>query len=314
MALPLPALLQQASLEHLQDTLAQYNVSELRAKLEVGRPALLQFLKEAGVSRLGDRQKLANTLAKAERESRTNVEQDVQASGAEPKVAVGAASTGDPDSDSLWLKQAEALKQTGNAAFKAQRNKEAVKAWVEALDLARQAKTRMGSSSTLAAVVVSLHSNTAAAHLRMAQWNEAATSAGSALELEPAHAKALYRRGVARARLGDRVGARKDLQHCIKVDAKNKEAREALAELVAKEKEANDAAAERAKAEMAEQVRRTQASAAEAASPSPRHDAASKPRPTKCASGVDADGIEHISTETMVTLAEWNKQHDSAGG
>ena len=56
------------ALKHLQQTLAAEDLSDLCGMLASNRVACLKHLKEVGVSALGDRQKLANTLARDRRE------------------------------------------------------------------------------------------------------------------------------------------------------------------------------------------------------------------------------------------------------
>ncbi|KAL3913800.1 MAG: hypothetical protein SGPRY_007851 [Prymnesium sp.] len=63
----LPALLEQEGLAHLAPALQAARVSELQALLASNRPALLSELKRMGVTRLGDRQRLANALGRLER-------------------------------------------------------------------------------------------------------------------------------------------------------------------------------------------------------------------------------------------------------
>ena len=52
-----------------------------------------------------------------------------------------------------------------------------------------------------------LTSNQAACLLKLGQWKEAEKRASSALVAEPSNSKAVYRRGLARLRLGDGAGA-----------------------------------------------------------------------------------------------------------
>ena len=63
----LDALLAEAGVGALA---AGITLDALATEMAGGRPALLAYLKESGVSSLADRQKLANALAKAKREGR----------------------------------------------------------------------------------------------------------------------------------------------------------------------------------------------------------------------------------------------------
>ena len=62
-------LLRASSLEHVEVG-PDLTLEQLMSQLEVGRPALLSTLKEAGVAKLGERQTLANTMGKASREGK----------------------------------------------------------------------------------------------------------------------------------------------------------------------------------------------------------------------------------------------------
>ena len=69
--LDLAALLREEELEHLGPALAdQAGLRELQDLLAANRPFFLTRLKELGVARLGERQKLANALSKAEKAGR----------------------------------------------------------------------------------------------------------------------------------------------------------------------------------------------------------------------------------------------------
>ena len=65
------------------------------------------------------------------------------------------------------------------------------------------------------ALLLALRLNLALAQLKQGKWADAAGGASAALALEPAHPKALYRRGIARAQLGEAGGARRDLRQAL---------------------------------------------------------------------------------------------------
>ena len=70
--LTLQSLLVDAALPHLAERLVGKGASlgDLRSRLSSNRPLFLSHLRELGVDKLGDRQRLANALAKAERTER----------------------------------------------------------------------------------------------------------------------------------------------------------------------------------------------------------------------------------------------------
>ena len=83
-------MLRDCSLEHLQSSLAADTLADLDAKLDEGRPALLEHLKAAGIAKLGDRQALANAMGKAKRASRIVPAAEEQPAGAGAGAAVAA--------------------------------------------------------------------------------------------------------------------------------------------------------------------------------------------------------------------------------
>ncbi|XP_033072594.1 FK506-binding protein-like [Trachypithecus francoisi] len=77
-----------------------------------------------------------------------------------------------------------------------------------------------------------LHANLAACQLLLGQPQLAAQSCDRVLEREPGHLKALYRRGVAQAALGNLEKATADLKKVLAIDPKNRAAQEELGKVV----------------------------------------------------------------------------------
>ncbi|XP_037699654.1 FK506-binding protein-like [Choloepus didactylus] len=77
-----------------------------------------------------------------------------------------------------------------------------------------------------------LHANLAACQLLLGQPQLAAQSCDRVLEREPGHLKALYRRGVAQAALGNLEEATADLKRVLEVDPKNRAAQVELGKVV----------------------------------------------------------------------------------
>ncbi|XP_027976420.1 FK506-binding protein-like isoform X2 [Eumetopias jubatus] len=77
-----------------------------------------------------------------------------------------------------------------------------------------------------------LHANLAACQLLLGQPQLAAQSCDRVLEREPDHLKALYRRGVAQAALGNLEKATADLRKVLAVDPKNRAAQEELGKVI----------------------------------------------------------------------------------
>ncbi|XP_012890434.1 PREDICTED: FK506-binding protein-like [Dipodomys ordii] len=81
-----------------------------------------------------------------------------------------------------------------------------------------------------------LHANLAACQLLLGQPHLAVQSCDRVLEREPGHLKALYRRGVAQAALGNLEKATADLKKVLAVDPQNRAAQEELGKVVILEK------------------------------------------------------------------------------
>ncbi|XP_012596560.2 FK506-binding protein-like [Microcebus murinus] len=77
-----------------------------------------------------------------------------------------------------------------------------------------------------------LHANLAACQLLLGQPQLAAQSCDRVLEREPGHLKALYRRGVAQAALGNLEKATADLKKVLAIDPQNRAAQEQLGKVV----------------------------------------------------------------------------------
>lgn len=77
-----------------------------------------------------------------------------------------------------------------------------------------------------------LHANLAACQLLLGQPHLAAQNCDRVLEQEPGHLKALYRRGVAQAALGNLEKATADLKKVLAVDPKNRAAQEELGKVI----------------------------------------------------------------------------------
>ena len=201
------------------------------------RPALLALLKEAGVETLGERQRVVNELAKAERTMHSRLgTTDADASDNTSRHDLTFPAARAP---SEHLANAVLLKEQGNASFKAGENVIAIEKYRDAIDEAREANAKCTSPSEridATALIVSLHANTAAANLRLEHWADVVESASQALELDGEHAKALHRRGVAQRQLGNRSEARVDLVAALRIDPQNRPARDVLAAMDAEQK------------------------------------------------------------------------------
>jgi tetratricopeptide (TPR) repeat protein len=230
--LTLPALLDAAlptpsRAREVESLLAegQVTINVIAEKLLEGRPATMQFLKQLGVDRLGERQQIVNAACKAERTGKLPQE--------DGKRTFRLNKSSDQFCATALLATADEIKQRGNEAFKAGSNDLAANLYGDAIRAAREASKDEDAQPEASKLLVSLHSNVAAAFLKLEQWDAAIQAASSVLEVESDHPKALYRRGVARKHLRQRGEAKEDLVRAVKLDPKNKEAREVLAAMEA---------------------------------------------------------------------------------
>lgn len=140
----------------LQATLEKHGVtpSSLSAKLFDGRPALLAYLKDAGVDKLGIRQKLASEVSKAAR------------LGTLPEVDGKRlfSVTADMEASSL-VTTATTLKQRGNDAFKAGDTPLALALYSDAARAAAVAAKEESAAADATKLLVSAHANLAAAQV-----------------------------------------------------------------------------------------------------------------------------------------------------
>ena len=205
---PVPADLVDGLNSSLQK--AGLTLSALVAKFKEGRPAALSYLKAAGVERIGDRQKIANALAKSERLGTLKPFLDEEAAISSGLAERGKGTVPFPfaTTAAAWLANAASLKQLGNEAFKAGKSAIAVDFYGDAIHAATEASGKQSAGAdkeATSSLLASLHANTAASYLKLGQWTEVVSAASAALDLDAANPKALYRRGMAYKHLKKRA-------------------------------------------------------------------------------------------------------------
>jgi len=104
----------------------------------------------------------------------------------------------------------EEFKEKGNAAFKANRNEEAVKHYTAGIDLDPYNKT----------LSATLYANRAACYLKLKQFAEAVADCNKALQLNDGYAKAYLRRGEAKMEMGEYDEAIRDFNRTDQLDPK----------------------------------------------------------------------------------------------
>eukprot|EP00931_Biecheleriopsis_adriatica_P052667 TRINITY_DN30686_c0_g1_i1.p1 TRINITY_DN30686_c0_g1~~TRINITY_DN30686_c0_g1_i1.p1 ORF type:complete len:1252 (+),score=338.37 TRINITY_DN30686_c0_g1_i1:38-3757(+) len=139
-----------------------------------------------------------------------------------PSRSPGSEEGPDTNRDQVRMSVASDAKEMGNAALKSGNPKEAARLYkkgIQAITPVIEKSTAEGSGSGAAAaqeLEVSLHLNLALACLRSEDFQSALEAARVALKRRPGDEKALYRRGVALARLGHVEDAAADFQELLK--------------------------------------------------------------------------------------------------
>lgn len=132
------------------------------------------------------------------------------------------------------LKQSEKLKAEGTELFQ---KKEFAKATTKYEEAANYAAGEGISGNDIPEgerpMFVSCWSNAAMCHIKEKKWTEAVQACNHVLEIddEGSNVKALYRRGLARLKMGFLKEAKEDLMAAYKVDNANKDVRRALQQL-----------------------------------------------------------------------------------
>ena len=141
-----------------------------------------------------------------------------------------------PASVTELLTKAEAKKSAGNERFKAGELGPATTAYTEAVELLTSTegkallrdwwevhKETVGTVDTFSPLLLSLHTNLAACHNKLGQWESSVHAAGAALAIDTTSVKARFRRGVAHSNLGNFDEAKQDLLAVVRADPKNRE-------------------------------------------------------------------------------------------
>ena len=207
------------------------DLPQLRTLATSDSKALSKALLELGFAKLGDRSVLRQLLRP-------------QADGtpARPQTApVRAPLSADLMATVVdrWLTPVERLKEQGNAAFRAAEYERACELYEEAVRSLPPGRLEPGDGAASPAgprshndrwrlseacgkakllLITTLWCNVAAGRLKLQQWDAAEAAASTVLRLDPRHAKALFRRAVARRHRGFLQQARCDLMNALHAD------------------------------------------------------------------------------------------------
>ena len=118
--------------------------------------------------------------------------------------------------------RAQVLKDEGTVLFKAQQLAEAAAKYQQAAEYAVLQKAEPASAALLTSCLL----NEAQCHIKLQAWEAAVNCCRRVLEMEPNHAKALFRRGVALTALERYDEAKTDLKQACLTEPKSREMRE----------------------------------------------------------------------------------------
>ncbi|CAM9548458.1 unnamed protein product, partial [Heterosigma akashiwo] len=129
-------------------------------------------------------------------------------------------------SDEEKTSEAARLKAEGTELFKEKKYGEAADKYIEAAEYTEDCES--DEADTL---FTTSNLNAAQCYLSLKNYADAAAKAGEVIKKDPDNLKALYRRGLARLKMGLTAEAKTDLMAAYKLDNANKEVRRALQEL-----------------------------------------------------------------------------------
>jgi peptidylprolyl isomerase len=157
------------------------------------------------------------------------------AAGSPPKIPAGATLrfevelidwARDPQYMSLpeKVKEAEAAKEAGNRAFTKGDLGDALAEYARAWGV-----VEWETDASATALRASIKNNAAQVRLKQGDWAGALKDAGKAAEVDPANAKAFFRKGAAAGKLGEWDAAVAALRECVRLAPGDPAARDALA-------------------------------------------------------------------------------------
>ena len=124
------------------------------------------------------------------------------------------------------LAHAQQQKERGTAAFKEANFADAAKRYSGGVECVMAMPAEARAEEVPRTLLISCLLNEAQCYLKLEQWERATVCCGLVLKLEPQHAKALYRRGVANTQLEQWEEAKADLKQACLLEPKSREMRE----------------------------------------------------------------------------------------
>lgn len=126
------------------------------------------------------------------------------------------------------LAHAQQQKERGTAAFKEADWQAASKRYAGGVEAVMAMPAEARAEESARTLLISCLLNEAQCYIKLEQWERTTVCCGLVLKLEPEHAKALYRRGVANTRLEQWEAAKADLKQACLLEPKSREMREAF--------------------------------------------------------------------------------------
>lgn len=190
------------------------------ASMKVGEKAILEIAPEAGYGVGGSPPKIPGNAV---------LHFDVELLGFKEKLKEKWEMTSEERLDC-----AKRLKTEGTELFQKQQFKQAVAKYTDAAEYSVEEGIEGDDiPEEERPMYVSCWSNAAMCYVKLKEWPDATHACNKILEIEAeaGNIKALYRRGLARLKLGLLKEAKEDLMAAYKIDSANKDVRKALAEL-----------------------------------------------------------------------------------
>mmetsp|Transcript_27982 Transcript_27982/g.67922 ORF Transcript_27982/g.67922 Transcript_27982/m.67922 type:complete len:580 (-) Transcript_27982:3412-5151(-) len=139
----------------------------------------------------------------------------------------------------ILLVKAQTLKEEGNKFFTEEKDFEkAARSYRRGVNAIKKLNVANTGDEQVKSLLLSLQTNLSMVQFKLGKYKQSENVASNALQVDRFHVKALYRRAIARRKIGEPEAARDDLKLALKTEPNNTAVRK---ELVALKKELEDA-------------------------------------------------------------------------
>lgn len=135
----------------------------------------------------------------------------------------------DADGVEMLLIDAVLLKDEGNNYFKSEKLDEAARAYRHGVNKIKRLNNENTGNDQIKALLVTLMTNLSLVHYKQKKYKSSVELAGKALHIDHSNVKTLYRRALARKKIGDMDGACDDLRAALQFDPQNISCKKELA-------------------------------------------------------------------------------------